>query len=119
VQIREERGNCFTCHRGSPISVNDGGDAMNTKYFFHQIYCKFTTFVVVDVSANDVTGVNIEHHIAIKIDTFDRSGEFGDVPRIHLSRCCCHKFRDSSGPMPGQAASFFHLRVLRQDPVQR
>ncbi len=80
VQIREERGNCFTCQRGSPISVNNGGDAMNTKYFFHQIYRKFTTFVVVDVSANHVTGINIQYHIAIKIRTLYGSGEFGDVP---------------------------------------
>ena len=101
LSIGQERGNCFTCHRGSPISVHDVGDAMNTKYFFHQIYRKFTTFVVVDVSANDVRGLNIEHHIAIKIDTFDRSGEFGDVPRIHLSRCCCHEFRDCSGWVTG------------------
>ncbi len=57
--------------------MHDLGDAMNTKHFFHQIYRKFTTFVVVDASANDVSGVNIRHHIEIKICTIDRSGEFG------------------------------------------
>lgn len=79
VQTREERDNCFTCYHSAPISVNDGGDAINTRYFFHHLHRKFTTFVVVHVSANDVTGVNVEHHMAIKIDTFERSGEFGDV----------------------------------------
>ena len=84
VQIPEKRGNCFTCYRRSPISVNNVRDAMNTKYFFHQIDRKFTTFVVVHVSGNDVTGINIQHHTAIKIRTLDGSGEFGDVPRIRL-----------------------------------
>ena len=75
MEIREGHGNYFTGRRDSPISVSDGGDAMSSN-FLHQIYRTFNTFVIV----SDVTGINIQHHVASKIRALDASGRFGDFP---------------------------------------
>ena len=71
------------------------------------------------VCADDVAGVDVDHHVGIEVGALDRPGELGDVPGLDLPRAGSHQFGDRPGRAAGQAAPLFDLRVRGKDTVDR
>src|SRR5690606_26285595 len=86
AQIREQSGDGVAGHRGAPISVHDVWDAVGAEDLFHHLLGQLAAFAGVHMDPDDVTRVNVDHHVGVVVDPFDRAGQFGDVPRIHLPR---------------------------------
>jgi len=73
----------------------------------------------VHVRADDVPGVDVDHHVGVEVGALDRSGEFGDVPRVDLTWSGGDELGDRAGRVTGQASTLLDLRVRGQDAVDR
>jgi hypothetical protein len=77
-------------------------DTVHGEDLFHQFLCQYTGFVGVNVNTDDVSGEDIDHHVRVEVGSFHRSGELGDVPRVHLPRLGRDQFRARLGRVAGE-----------------
>src|ERR1035437_9514241 len=88
---------------------------MDPKGFLHHLYCQAARLVGVHDGPDDVTGVDVDHHVRVEVLALHRPSELGDVPAVNLSRAGGHQLGTDPGRVAGQPPPFPHLAVLTQD----
>ena len=92
---------------------------MHREDLFHQFSCQHTGFVRVNMDADNVARVDVDHHVRIEVLTFPRTGELGDVLRMHLPGRSRDQFRTRHRRLPREPPALGDLRILTQDSVHR
>ena len=95
------------------------GNAVDAEDFLDHFLGQGSGLVGVDVGADDVAGVDVDHHVGVEVGALDRPVELGDVPRVHLPRAGGGQLRTGPGRVAGLAAAFLDLGVRGQDPIHR
>jgi hypothetical protein len=115
LQIRKQCRDGLARHRRASVGMNDLRGPMDSEDHLHHLHRQLPGFRRVDMGADDVAGVNIDHHhVAVKILPLDGPGKLCDVPGVDLPGTGGDQFRDRPGRIPGQPAAFLDLLVLRQ-----
>ena len=66
-------GDGLAGHRGAPVGVHDLRDAVDGEDLLHQFLCQNTGFVGMDVDADDVAGVDVDHHVGVEVGALHRA----------------------------------------------
>ena len=118
LEVGQELGDSLRGHRGAAVSVHDLRGAVQPEHVPHHLLGEQPGLVGVDPDADDVAGVDVDHHVRVEVAALHRPGEFGDVPGVHLGWSGRDQFRHRPGRVAGDPAPLDQLRVVGQDPIQ-
>lgn len=99
--------------------MHDLRNPVDTEDMFHHFRRQQPRFAVADLNADDVAGVDIEHHVGVVVLAFDRPGQFCDVPRVHVPGLGGDQFGADPGLVAGLPAALVDLLVSGQGPIRR
>ncbi len=115
-QVFEKVGDGFRGHRGAPIGMDHVRDTMGVEHVPDRRLGEGLRLTGVHPRPDDVPGVDVDHHVGVVVDAFDRSGEFRDVPGVDLPRPVGDQFGTLPGGVPGLPATLADLLVFAQEP---
>ena len=119
TKIIEQGRDGLTGHRRPTIGVHHLRDALDAEDLGHQINSQQSGLGVVHVRTDDVPGVDVDHHVAVVIQTTVRAGELRNIPAVHLPGGGGLQFRDCPCRVGRLPAPVLDLPVSFQHPVHR
>src|SRR5665647_3559449 len=95
--------------------MDDLWDPVDPEDLLHHLYRQRTRLVGVDHGADDIPGVDIDHHVRIEILALHRPGQLRYIPREHLPWGGGHQLGADPGRVPGQPPLQVYAQLLDED----
>ena len=119
TQIGEQARDGFRGHRGAPVGVHDLRDTVDREHLAHHFFCQDGGFGDMDVRADEIARVDVDHDVGVVVTPRAGPGHLGDVPGEHLPRTGRDQLGTGSGRMAGKATTPGQRSALRAAGVAR